>query len=378
MDDGAGLPFYVDSSGSYVTNEAGPDASVIFLTYMGASWTKTPVLQDTAEQEKEFQRATAKAAKPDPNLLVDFNTVAADSIWSGGGGGWSLKKSIVETAPGKAKAYRGEFKVGEWCTSVIPTGGNLSNFSGISCLVRGNDCRLRLAIDDANAEDWGKEIPCAAEWKPVTLFFTGTGAAALDVDKEKKPLDVGGIQKFKIQALNPAEGWYEIADIRKVSAPVPARKATGLLKLSEGDPDAVWSAGGGAYKVGKTIEAGPLLHVKFTLGQWCMVGVTGNYKAGNCNGFKFKAKSSASADTGQTVNLRVAVQDAKGHDFGKSITLSEDLTEYTVLFSDMERASWENQDKGAELDTSSFIQIKLQPSAPGTGDFWISEIEWVK
>jgi hypothetical protein len=191
------------------------------------------------------------------------------------------------------------------------------------------------------------------------------------IEKDKLPLDVGGIQKFKIQAMSPAEGWYEIAEIRKSSAPASGVKASGLLKLSEGDEKAVWPAGGGAYKIEKTIEEGSLLHVKFTIGEWCMVGVSGSYKAGANTGFRFKAK-------GKGVNLRVAVQDGKNHDFGKAITLTDSLVDYTVLFSDMMRASWESQDKDAALDTSIFSQVKLQPTAPSTGEFWISEIEWVK
>lgn len=301
--------------------------------------------------------------------MADFNSISADSIWTGGGNGGSLDKSIVETAPGGGKAFRGDFKVGEWCTSVVTAGGDLSTSSGLVFQLRGNNCRLRVAIDDANAEDWGTEVTASADWKPVTLYFTDLVQPPWTVAKDKLPLDLKGTQKFKVQPLSPTEGWFEVANVRKTSAPAPAAKGAGLLKLAEGD--SLWTTGDGGFKLDKSIDANQVLHVNFAVGKWCMTGASGKYMAGHYQGFKFKAK-------GAGVGLRMAVQDTNNHDFGKSLTLTGDMAEYTVLFSELQRAPWETEAKDAPLDTTTLSQFKIQPMTPAEGEFWISDFEWVK
>ncbi len=369
IDDGSGLPFYIDADNSYLTNEAGPDPSVLFASYMDTPWNKALTLQDPAETKKEAALAQTKPSRPDPSVVADFNSISADSIWTGGGNGGSLDKSIVETAPGGGKAFRGDFKVGEWCTSVVTAGGDLSTSSGLVFQLRGNNCRLRVAIDDANAEDWGTEVTASADWKPVTLYFTDLVQPPWTVAKDKLPLDLKGTQKFKVQPLSPTEGWFEVANVRKTSAPAPAAKGAGLLKLAEGD--SLWTTGDGGFKLDKSIDANQVLHVNFAVGKWCMTGASGKYMAGHYQGFKFKAK-------GAGVGLRMAVQDTNNHDFGKSLTLTGDMAEYTVLFSELQRAPWETEAKDAPLDTTTLSQFKIQPMTPAEGEFWISDFEWVK
>jgi hypothetical protein len=267
-------------------------------------------------------------------------------------------------------ALRGDFKTGEWTMVVMPAGGDLTSASAIAFQLRGSGCRLRVALDDANSQDWGSDVTAPAAWKSVTLYLSDLVQPTWAVDKEGRPINLAGIQKFKVQPMNPAQGWFEIASIRKVMGAAPQRNSTGLLKLEGGDADSLWTGGGGDWKVVKTIEQG-FLRVKYTLGQWCMTGKTGNFKPEGAKGWKFKAR-------GKGVTLRFAVMDAQSRDFGKNISLSGKDTEYTVLFTDLARAPWETKDKDAPLDASSFLQIKLQPTAPSTGEFWISDVEWVK
>ena len=49
------------------------------------------------------------------------------------------------------------------------------------------------------------------------MAFTDLFQPPWTKDKDTKPLDVGGNQKFKIQSLRPGEGWFEVTGIKRAA-----------------------------------------------------------------------------------------------------------------------------------------------------------------
>lgn len=213
VDDGQGFPLYLDFPTFRQANEAALDAAAanLFLSFVRAPFRGTFKAQIESEADLEALKATEKPLRPVPGAVLDLNSLSAGSFWRNGSGDWSVRNTMTDTDEGRA--FRCEFKTGEWVVTGISLEGDWSPYKGLSLMARGNGARLKLVLDDPDGEDWSTEISLPAAWTPVRLPFADLRKPSWKEKIGNGRRDFEGPKTMKIQVLGPARGWFELLEL---------------------------------------------------------------------------------------------------------------------------------------------------------------------
>ncbi len=213
VDDGQGFPRYIDYSEFRQANEAALDAAAanLFLTFVKAPFRGAFRQQVESETDLENLKATEKPPRPAPGAVLDLNALSSGSFWKNGAGDWSVKNLMVDTDEGRA--FRCEFKTGEWVVTGISLEGDWSSAKGLALMARGNGARIKLVVDDPDGEDWGAEVTLPAGWNPIRIPFSALKKPSWKEKIGNGQRDFNGPKTMKIQVLGPAKGWFEILEL---------------------------------------------------------------------------------------------------------------------------------------------------------------------